>query len=111
MARIPAPANLVGALEKTARSGIALAARAKWLDRSAASIVWPRRETAPGPACLAEVHSVWRAQAAPSAVADRALAYLQSPAVLGTGDPESLRSDARHSWARHAPARRMNSLP
>src|SRR5271165_5147679 len=71
----------------------------------------PAGKSEPGPACPTEAHSVWRAPVAPSADADRAPAFLQSPAVLATGDPRSIRSDARRSWARHVPARRMTALP
>src|SRR5271157_2251287 len=71
----------------------------------------PAERTAPGPACPAEAHSVWRAPVAPSADADRAPTSLQLPAVLATGDPMSIRSDARRSWARHVPDRRTTALP
>src|SRR5271157_5103124 len=67
--------------------------------------------TAPSPACLTKAHFVWRAPAAPSADGDRAPIFLQSPAVLATGDPRSIRSNARRSWARYVPARRMTALP
>src|SRR5271165_5725073 len=65
----------------------------------------------PGPACPAEAHFVRRALATPSADADRAPTFLQLPAALATGDARSIRSDARRSWARHVPARRMTALP
>jgi len=71
----------------------------------------PAERTASGPACPAEAHSVWRAPVAPSADADRAPAFLQSPAVLATGDPRSIRLDARRSWARRVLALRMTALP
>src|SRR5271165_1937662 len=71
----------------------------------------PAERTAPGPACPAEAHSVWRAPVAPSADADRAPTSLQSPAVLATGDPRSIRSDARRTWARRVLDRRMTALP
>ena len=67
--------------------------------------------TAPGLACPAEAHSVWLAPATQSADADRAPTSLQLPAVLATGDPRSIRLDARRSWARRVLALRMTALP